>query len=380
MNEKINLLCTQHDLALNLCVAEDAHGAIEASVAAFGSLFPDWGICILARTGNATFGECAGNLAESARRISEGTECPGEADRALLFARRDPENGFSLDMTTIACVGERPDVNAVRCLERMGCALEATLRRIERTRLLAEALRNSELMTREARHRIKNSFQYFFNTISLFMPSDSVLPPFDRDMLEQRISAFISIHDLLDGVAGGSGVSAEAYIFRLAETLRTLLMDCSGSFAARWEASEPLHFTTTRATTIGLIVHELVMNSIKHARGRRVNMILSAGRQGDDLEMRYYDEAEDGDAAAGRDEAAEPAPACYVKHEGTGMGLKIVRELLLRAGGRRMDEGLSPHLFIARFPVTSVTKIGDDSLPPLSQSPTPDSAEREMGQ
>lgn len=120
-----------------------------------------------------------------------------------------------------------------------------------------------ELQLQEMQHRVKNNFQIILSMIELRKPS---LTPENRDLvnkLSDGIMAMSLAHDQLSPARNGEVLELGAYLRALASafavTMETILIEVK---------SDDVNVTIEQAVPIGLIVNELITNSIKHAFGR----------------------------------------------------------------------------------------------------------------
>jgi PAS domain S-box-containing protein len=167
-------------------------------------------------------------------------------------------------------------------------------RRIEQERIwLLEAEREKSrqlaLAIREAHHRIKNNLQAITDLLSLELVS--VGEPGARDALRdslERVQAIALVHDLLSHHEDVQTVDAGRVVERVVPmVLQSAGLD-GGGVVASVETSSIL-LPSKQATTVALVVNELVSNSAKHAfAGRsdgRIRVRLSIRDARVDLEV-----------------------------------------------------------------------------------------------
>lgn len=129
---------------------------------------------------------------------------------------------------------------------------------------LTISLQEKELLLQEIHHRVKNNLQVISSLLSLQTQkvSDSNL----QEILEEcknRIRIMALIHENLYKIRSASGVDLTAYLKLLIDRLiRSYNMDGNVDFV--FEA-EPVVVDLNRAMPLGLIVNELVSNSLKYA-------------------------------------------------------------------------------------------------------------------
>ncbi len=127
---------------------------------------------------------------------------------------------------------------------------------------LRGALAERDVLLREIHHRVKNNMQVIASLLSI--QSNSVnreLRPYFQDNM-QRIRAMARIHESLYASDNLAQVDFAAYLASLCEDLRS-------SFGARDRVvctieAPPLSFPIDVATPLGLLLNEVISNSLKH--------------------------------------------------------------------------------------------------------------------
>lgn len=127
---------------------------------------------------------------------------------------------------------------------------------------LRRALRTAELLRKEVDHRSKNSLQLLASLTSL----QSRAAPDQQtraalDLVRNRIASLGELHDLLHKTDAGGTISLEQYLPQVLETLRATLPD----HVTLTANIAPVPVMSGVATTLALLVNELVTNSAKHA-------------------------------------------------------------------------------------------------------------------
>jgi PAS domain S-box-containing protein len=184
----------------------------------------------------------AGTMATAEYRI---TRLDGEQRwlHSTAFPIRDP------DGTVVRVARISRDITATRALEA------------ERE----QALRQRDLLFSELNHRIKNNLQIVRSF--LFLQSGQVPDPAAKDALRaagQRIAAVGEMHALL--YRGGSigDLDLAAYLDELCRSLGEAMIAQPGQVTLETSCT-PCRIDMDRAILLGLIVSELVTNSLKYA-------------------------------------------------------------------------------------------------------------------
>lgn len=121
---------------------------------------------------------------------------------------------------------------------------------------IAEARDRADLLARELNHRVKNLFAVILAIVRMTGKSDPAARPV-IERITQRIHALVTAHDVSQGIGGEPVVD-------LGELVSAAIAPyCSDS--ARCEAKgEPLRLEEKLAVPMGLVLHELVTNTVKY--------------------------------------------------------------------------------------------------------------------
>jgi two-component sensor histidine kinase len=173
-----------------------------------------------------------------------------------------------------------------------------------------------EMLLRELQHRVKNSMSAISSIASIeARQSGSPEARAALEKLESRISALASLYDILY-------VSGEVEEIALGEYLRRVVDYAAESLGADAKcisisrSVEEVRIDVKRAISIGLVVNELVTDSIKYAfpSGCEGRVDISLKREGGDIVLRIEDDG------IGLPSAAAAAG-------GSGFGLMLVKSL-----------------------------------------------------
>lgn len=196
---------------------------------------------------------------------------------------------------------------------------------------LRESLRHKEILLRELHHRVKNSLQVVASLLriqSTEVEGENVRAAL-RDSRE-RILTIARVHQCLHGSDDPSEVRFGRYLRGLA---RERAAGAGREDVAVRVEVEPISLDLDTAVPCGLIVNELVSNSLRHAYpggdGGDVTVRMTAGPSGA-LRLEVSDDG------VGLPEGLDPADAASV-------GMSLVRQLARQVGGRvdfdRTDPG-----------------------------------------
>lgn len=151
-------------------------------------------------------------------------------------------------------------------------------------------LREKEVLVREIHHRVKNNLQIISSLLNL--QASCVKDEAALEILREsqnRVRAMAIVHEQLHKARNYSRIEFPEYAASLAENLfRSYGVDTK-KVTLRLDV-EPVALTIDTAISCGLIIHELVSNSLKHAfpegRGGRVQIRLREEASGFRLTVR----------------------------------------------------------------------------------------------
>ncbi len=142
--------------------------------------------------------------------------------------------------------------------------------RHEEKRRLAEkqieaSLQEKEVLLREIHHRVKNNMQVISSLLSLQANAAKNQQVTNALMESQmRVQAMASIHETLYSADNISFIDFKTYVSKLVRTVFQSYGISSSHIELKMEA-EDFRFGIKHASTVGLLINELVSNSLKHA-------------------------------------------------------------------------------------------------------------------
>ena len=140
--------------------------------------------------------------------------------------------------------------------------------RVRREAVLNEELNAREILLREHHHRVRNQYQVLSSVLRTHARQAGTQDSRDRFLdVERRLFALASLYDHLLGADQGDSVELQHYMASLCSGMRDFYgLDERGiSLVFRAGVSTALPIDT--ASMLGLIVNELVANSVEHAFG-----------------------------------------------------------------------------------------------------------------
>ncbi len=177
--------------------------------------------------------------------------------RIELYALHRDGREFPVELTVSRHV--RPD-----SIHHFSAFVRDITERRRAEELLHAALRDKEVLIREVHHRVKNNLQIVSGLLSLQV---STADPASRAALQEsqdRVQAMALIHEMLDRGKDHVSVDFVEYTRLLTEQLYRL-RGIDRSRVATVLDVQAIHFGMDVAVPCGLILHELLSNSFKHA-------------------------------------------------------------------------------------------------------------------
>lgn len=169
---------------------------------------------------------------------------------ALLFLLILTLLGFSIYF----CVRER---RCLKVIERCNVELKSLHARAEKS------LKAKEVLLGEVHHRVKNNLQMVISLLNIEARQNKMISVQDFvEKAEGRIEVFALIHGNLSEIENEGKIVLNEYVGNLLSNIFDLYTD--EKIVVNLNASGILLDTRT-ATSIGLIINELVCNSVKHA-------------------------------------------------------------------------------------------------------------------
>ena len=125
----------------------------------------------------------------------------------------------------------------------------------------------------ETHHRVKNNLQLVVAMIDIqTMNGLETVPVEEFNRLSRQVSALAAVHDLLTTAAKGDGQAHALPAGALIRRLLPMLQLVTASRKIRYEVRADTRISTRQATSLALVINELVANSLKHTSGA-VNVI-----------------------------------------------------------------------------------------------------------
>jgi two-component sensor histidine kinase len=202
---------------------------------------------------------------------------------------------------------------------------------------LSRAIAQKDLMAKEIDHRVMNNLQLISSMLTL--QSRGLDTPEAAEQLAlaaNRVSAIARVHQHIYLSEGIETTGCKAYLQRLCNDLSDILLPSNraGLVIEAIDAEIP----TKQTVALGLIVNELVTNSVKHGAG---NITVS------------FERSASGAYSLSVSDDGMGLPAGFDPAKHNGLGLRVVRTLVQQLDGRLLagkSEGRRGATFTVSFP------------------------------
>ncbi len=239
-----------------------------------------------------------------AYRVVEGTDFVALASSDYRIGLAAFRGDVSIALTVLVLA-------AATSLAAGGWIRHLIRRDVMKSAELEAALEDNRLLLREIHHRVKNNFQAVQGVIRM-----QQLPPDAQKALFDRIGAMIAVHEQIYDRDQFSAVSARHLIPSIVDRL---ICAYSDNVSVKYDIDD-FDLTPDQATSIALLVNEVVTNSLKYA--------FSGGGRGNlEVEFRKDDRGPSLLRIADNGSGFDPSTARK------GMGSRIIRGVVSQLGG-----------------------------------------------
>jgi len=273
-----------------------------------------------------------------------------------LFSSNSKEHPDRIHHSTITIIpGEQGPFALFAVEDRTEVAMRTRVARVELLmryeveKELRSALEEKNMLMNELNHRVKNNLNMVRSLLSLEI--DSVKDPHSRDVfqdLDVRISSIALLHEMLYKTDIAEGISLDGYLESLCRNIFDTFLPGNSGIRLHLNLA-PVRVSTDITLHVGLIVSELLTNSIKYGmkdRGEgRVNVVLELEDQ-----KLLFEVADDGPGF----------PAGFDLHKAESLGMKLVFMITLQMKGTyEIREGPGSRIRIwVPIPARSPDKTG----------------------
>lgn len=217
---------------------------------------------------------------------------------------------------------------------------------------LRASLQEREALLKEVHHRVKNNLQVI--TSLLRLEGGRTAEPTARTVLKEmqgRILSMAALHEMLYRTGNFASVDLAGYLSQLATQVFRTHNVAPGNVTLSLDLT-PVQLEIDQAIPCGLIVNELISNSLRHGfmDARTGEIRLSLKRDGDQVRLEVVD---DGAGLAGD----------FQGRRGKSLGLQLVNDLARQLGGG-LEVGPGPAAtFTVTFPFGAGTRTSETRRP-----------------
>ncbi len=191
---------------------------------------------------------------------------------------------------------------------------DITLRKEYEDRLRS-SLREKEALLREVHHRVKNNFQIISSLINLQL--NEIKDPAPLLDLESRVKSMALVHELLYESEDITSIDMRRYIERLTSSI----LDSYHTAGIELRVSvKDVTLPIETAVPLGLIINELITNSVKHALSEGGEIRVKLESEGDDFTLTISDNG-------------LGLPPDFILEESDSLGFKLVNGLVGQLDG-----------------------------------------------
>jgi len=178
----------------------------------------------------------------------------GELIGVICFEKTDTKKIFSINEQTFCF-----SISFV-----LASALESRHRRAAQAKLEA-LLKEKEMLLLELNHRVKNNFSILVSLIRISKDNCKTQESkFILQEYEQRVFSMLKIHELLNHNHHHSNINLSQYVKEIVNEFRVSFPQFNHCVITKI-GNYDYELTSKRALSLGLIITEILLNSIKHA-------------------------------------------------------------------------------------------------------------------
>jgi len=169
---------------------------------------------------------------------------------------------------------EKSDRLLVESLESRQVVIEAEIKK--QTENLFHALESKKILLKELHHRTKNNLQLILSIVR--MQTESVEPSLKNQFVDlaNRIIAISKTHEMLYFKENLQAIDMNEYIYELCDKVEHSFYSNDIFFQIN---AQNIYLPITEASYVGLIINEIVINSMKHAKVQKLLINISIKRE-----------------------------------------------------------------------------------------------------
>ena len=356
MFEELHVLSVERQLYAGLYSCEKPAQVFSVLEQAIRQLLPFDGLYIHYKNQyNEDLEKFSGPKALEAKKTRESVAIDGGSGLPWFQFSFGEGHGFQGMLSLV--VGRQPSPSILCSIERMVQFCSRSLYQYELLQRVANYAKEQELLLRELRHRTHNNLQFMLGTFPYLIATSEELSAEFKEQLEQRFQGLIVLSSIWDSQSIEATVSAPSYFISVVRTLRQLWIEGRGSLELSLQVDETLVLSKEMATSVALIVNELITNTLKHSQ--KMFPVIKLNIQQKEAQLLLdYKEIITGYSSAETVQEQAPHYQPAVNRGGEGRG--IIKGLVSRVGGSILVEtvpgDMAAYQFSAVFPIIPATR------------------------
>jgi len=202
---------------------------------------------------------------------------------------------------------KKSDIELVEALKNSKITIEKEI--TAQTKELYNVMESNKIFLKELQHRTKNNLQLILSLVRMQADSSEMIVKEKLSKLEGRITAISKTHQMLYMEDDLQQINMDEYIYELCSDIEDGFIGQNIRFII--EVRE-VYMPLREASYIGLIINELVTNSIKYADIGSVVIVIEMIKDKNNYFLKVRDNGRGYD----------------LKHKSSGMGLSLVKALV----------------------------------------------------
>jgi two-component sensor histidine kinase len=205
---------------------------------------------------------------------------------------------------------------------------------------LTRAFEERDALYRELQHRVKNSMAMIASLVGLEANrSEDNATRASLENIRDRVNSLAALYDILREAGNGNDVHLDEYLKKLVGSLEHAYLQEKSEVVLQVKA-DPVMLDARRAASFGLIVNELVTNSLKHGVKQGEAGIIR-------VELRLLCD----EIALDVTDTGKGLPSGFDVTQAKGLGLQLVLMLVEQLGGFVTCETAEEARFHVRLPL-----------------------------
>lgn len=212
-----------------------------------------------------------------------------------------------------------------------------TIQKTKSRSIIEKKNEENELLLKELHHRVKNNLQVIYSLINLQKRRlETTELNQSLSMVQNRIKTMSLVHQNLHENESFKEVNLAAYVKTISDYLKSLYLNDEKEINIQLDIDETIQLTMDRSITIGLLINEIMSNSLKYAfKGRPKGMIaISIQLLQDGIQMKISDNGKG-----------------FIpnEHPSNSLGMYLIKNLVKQIQGRYEVESFDGTTYIIYF-------------------------------